>query len=106
MFWKEESDARMEPPIHTEYFLSGAHITLILFLCVGGTKSLNSLVSLSPIPIEEKLSVHWSGSIYLTFIYTILWADSADDKLMIFFFYFPRIQDLTFHANCSFKKNK
>ena len=31
------------------------------------------------------------------------WAKSADDKLMIhlyFFLFFPRKQDLTFHANC------
>ena len=34
---------------------------------------------------------------YLTFI--TLWANSADDKFMIFSC-FPRKQDLTFHANC------
>ena len=29
----------------------------------------------------------------------MLWADSADDKLMIFFLFFPRKQDLTIHTN-------
>ena len=32
--WKVESDARIEPPIHTEYFLSGGAIILI-FIVVG-----------------------------------------------------------------------
>ena len=29
-----------------------------------------------------------------------VWANSATDKFVIFFFIFPRKQDLTFHANC------
>ena len=29
-----------------------------------------------------------------------LWANTADDKLMIFSYFFPRKQVLTFHANC------
>ena len=35
-----------------------------------------------------------------TLTFTTLRANSADDKLMIFFFVFPRKQDLAFHANC------
>ena len=40
--------------------------------------------------------------IYIYIInFTTLWAISAGDKLMIFFFYFfPEKKDLTFHANC------
>ena len=34
------------------------------------------------------------------FTFPTLWAFSADDKLMIFFLFFPRKQDLTFLANC------
>ena len=29
-----------------------------------------------------------------------LWANAEDNKLVIFFLFFPRKQDLTFHANC------
>ena len=44
-------------------------------------------------------SCSFSKKIYkLTF--TTLWAFSADDKMMLFFLFFPRKQDLTFHANC------
>ena len=35
-----------------------------------------------------------------TSIFTTLWAYSADDKIIVFFSYFPRKQDLTCHANC------
>ena len=34
------------------------------------------------------------------FVNIVLWGNSADDRLMIFFLFFPRKQDLTFHANC------
>ena len=33
-----------------------------------------------------------------TLAFTTLWAFSVDDKLMIFFLFFPEKQDLTFHA--------
>ena len=33
---------------------------------------------------------------YIT--YNTLWANSADDNLIIFFLFFPRKQDLTIHA--------
>ena len=39
-----------------------------------------------------------SNGKYLTFITHL--ANSADDKLVVFFLIFPRKQDLTFHANC------
>ena len=35
-----------------------------------------------------------------TLTFTTLWTNSADDKVMIFFFFLRRKQDLTFHANC------
>ena len=38
--WKVERDAKMEPPIQTEYFLSGGVITLIFI--VGGAKAVIS----------------------------------------------------------------
>ena len=30
--WKVESEARMDPPIHTEYFLSGGAMILIFIV--------------------------------------------------------------------------
>ena len=35
----------------------------------------------------------------------MLWANSANNKLMIFFRIFPRKQNLTFHANVSIGDN-
>ena len=32
--------------------------------------------------------------------FTIVWANSADDNLMIFFLFFSVNRDLTFHTNC------
>ena len=32
--------------------------------------------------------------------FTTLWANSAENKLVIFFLFFSRKQDLTFHTNC------
>ena len=43
------------------------------------------------------VSVLWCR---LNFILTTLLANSTDEKFMIFFYMFPRKQDLTFHANC------
>ena len=44
----------------------------------------------------------------LSLTVTALWADSADDKLMIIFLVFPRKQDLTFEMSnpVFWKKNK
>merc|ERR1719386_159277 len=46
--WKVEREDRIDPPIQTEYFLSGGATTLIFI--VEGAKAVNSLVIRSPIP--------------------------------------------------------
>lgn len=46
--WKVDSDARIDPPIHTEYFLSGGAIILIFM--VEGAKAVISFCILSAIP--------------------------------------------------------
>merc|ERR1711988_870107 len=46
--WKVLSDDRIDPPIHTEYFLSGGATTLIFI--VEGAKAVSSLAMRSPIP--------------------------------------------------------
>merc|ERR1711937_1121786 len=46
--WKVLSDDRMDPPIHTEYFLSGGATTLIFI--VDGASAVSSLVMRSPMP--------------------------------------------------------
>ena len=46
--WKVESEARMEPPIHTEYFLSGG--AMILIFIVGGASAVISFCILSAMP--------------------------------------------------------
>ena len=43
-----ESEARMDPPIHTEYFLSGG--AMILILMVDGARAVISFCILSAIP--------------------------------------------------------
>merc|ERR1712033_32241 len=46
--WKVDREARMEPPIHTEYFLSGG--AMILILMVLGARAVISFCILSAIP--------------------------------------------------------
>merc|ERR1719427_1354364 len=46
--WKVDREARMEPPIHTEYFLSGG--VMILILMVEGARAVISFCILSAIP--------------------------------------------------------
>ena len=46
--WKVESEARMEPPIHTEYFLSGG--AMILIFIVGGARAVISFCIRSAMP--------------------------------------------------------
>merc|ERR1719174_752460 len=46
--WKVLSEERIEPPIQTEYFLSGGATTLIFM--VEGAKAVSSLVMRSPMP--------------------------------------------------------
>merc|ERR1712199_97500 len=48
--WNVLSEDRMEPPIHTEYFLSGGATTLIFI--VDGARALSSLVIRSPMPVN------------------------------------------------------
>ena len=48
MVWKVEREARIEPPIHTEYFLSGG--AMILIFIVGGAREEISFCILSAIP--------------------------------------------------------
>ena len=43
-----ESEAKMEPPIHTEYFLSGG--AMILIFMVAGARAVISFCILSAIP--------------------------------------------------------
>merc|ERR1712124_83136 len=46
--WNVLSEERMEPPIHTEYFLSGGATTLIFI--VDGASAVSSFVMRSPMP--------------------------------------------------------
>merc|ERR1712178_213079 len=46
--WNVLNEERIEPPIHTEYFLSGGATTLIFI--VEGAKAVSSLVMRSPMP--------------------------------------------------------
>jgi len=48
MVWKVLKELKMDPPIQTEYFLSGGATTLIFML--EGASAMTSLVSLSAIP--------------------------------------------------------
>jgi len=46
--WKVEREAKIEPPIQTEYFLSGG--AMILIFMVEGAKAVNYFCNLSAIP--------------------------------------------------------
>ena len=48
MAWKVEREAKMEPPIQTEYFLSGG--AMILIFMVDGAKAVISFCIRSAIP--------------------------------------------------------
>ena len=48
MVWKVLKELKMEPPIQTEYFLSGGAMTLIFI--EEGAKATTSLLSLSAMP--------------------------------------------------------
>ena len=50
--WNDDRDARIDPPIHTEYFLSTGAITLVFM--VEGTILSNSFFILSAIPVNIK----------------------------------------------------
>lgn len=47
-FWNVEREARIEPPIHTEYFLSGG-ATILTFM-LDGDKDVSSFCIRSAIP--------------------------------------------------------
>jgi hypothetical protein len=47
--WKVDSEARIEPPIHTLYLRSGGATTLIFM--VLGASAVSSLVMRSPMPV-------------------------------------------------------
>jgi len=47
--WNVDNEERIDPPIHTEYFLSGGATTLIFM--VDGARDYNSLLNLSAIPL-------------------------------------------------------
>ena len=51
--WNVESEARIDPPIHTEYFLSGG--AMILIFMVGGARAVISFCIRSAIPVTETL---------------------------------------------------
>ena len=55
--WNDDRDARIDPPIQTEYFLSAGAITLVFM--VEGTILSNSFFILSAIPgnIKENCSM-------------------------------------------------
>ena len=44
--------------------------------------------------------IEYQGCLYSTLALSTLWTKSADVKFMVFFLFFPRKHDLTFHANC------
>ena len=46
--WKVDNDAKIDPPIHTEYFLSGG--AMILIFMVDGAKAVISFCIRSAIP--------------------------------------------------------
>ena len=46
--WKVDREARIEPPIHTEYFLSGG--AMILIFIVGGARATISFCIRSAMP--------------------------------------------------------
>merc|ERR1719364_571355 len=48
--WKVLNEERMEPPIQTEYFLSGGATTLIFI--VDGARAVSSFVIRSPMPVN------------------------------------------------------
>merc|ERR1712226_205515 len=48
IYWKVDREARMEPPIQTEYFLSGG--VMILILMVEGARAVISFCMRSAIP--------------------------------------------------------
>ena len=77
---------------------------ILIHLSIGSIYTFGKMILyLSDIFCSSKMQL--SESIFRThnfefsLIFTALWSNSAVDKLMIFFLFFPRKQDLTFHTN-------
>ncbi len=64
--WKVDSDPRMEPPIQTEYFLSGG--ALILILMVEGTRAVISFCMLSKMPGDKVVTPERTMIEYRSFL--------------------------------------
>ena len=88
--WKVDRDAKIEPPIQTEYFLSGGAIILIFM--VGGARAVISFCILSAMPgymveppdktVLAYKSLRMSTSHFMMLLYTVSWipADSIPKK--------------------------
>merc|ERR1719239_568598 len=88
--WKVEREARMDPPIQTEYFLSGG--AMILIFMVGGARAVISFCILSAIPgymveppdntVLAYRSFLMSTSHFMMELYVVSWtpADSIPRK--------------------------
>ena len=79
----------------------GQTAALIVMLIIYGHKwTYSSTVpwkyKVKQLHTHKQIWPHLPGSID----FTTLWANSAHNKLMIFFLFFSRKQDLTFHTNC------
>ena len=59
--WKVDREAKIEPPIHTEYFLSGG--AMILIFIVGGANAAISFCMRSAIP--EKITLSLSSKSFM-----------------------------------------
>src|SRR6218665_3415893 len=83
--WKVEREARMEPPIQTEYLRSGG--AMILILMVAGAKAVISFCIRSAIPgymvvppdmtVLAKRSLRISMSHFMIELYEVSWMPTA-----------------------------
>merc|ERR1712179_742548 len=90
--WKVESEAKMEPPIQTEYFLSGG--AMILIFIVLGARAVISFCIRSAIPgymvvppertVFAYKSLRISTSHFMMLLYVVSWipADSIPKNPM------------------------
>ena len=83
--WNVDRDARIDPPIHTEYFLSGG--AMILIFMVEGAKAVISFCILSAIPgyivvppestVLAYRSLRISTSHFMIELYVVSWIPQA-----------------------------
>lgn len=83
--WNVDRDARIEPPIHTEYFLSGG--AMIFIFMVEGAKAVISFCILSAIPgymvvppestVLAYRSLRISTSHFMIELYVVSWIPQA-----------------------------